>query len=120
MLVYHFVRIPELPPDVRHQSNFVEIVEYLAAEDRDIGVDTPILRVRNWWAEMEILSGVDGHLVTTIFKGRICVGGSVNVGDPVALVLLDPEDQPKNREIPTLRITKRLHEKPKPRRREGS
>lgn len=74
---------------------------------------TPVLIVENWWAVMEILAAGGGLLARNIFDSRFCLGGHVQVGDPIALVLCDPEDAPHNKNNATIRVKKIKREKPK-------
>lgn len=110
-LLYHFVTVPPLPKDVQHQSGTVEIVRYLVPEDHDVEADTAILTVRNWWAEMEVLAGISGHLVTTIFKSFWCEGGQIRVGEPIALLVVDPLYRSDIDEQSRLRIVRRLRQR---------
>jgi hypothetical protein len=111
MLLYHFVTVPKIPKEVQHQSGTVEIVCYLVPEEKHVNADTAILTVRNWWAEMDILSGYSGRLVSAIFNSKWCEGGHIKEGDPVALLVLNAEGSEKGELASRLRIKRHLREK---------
>lgn len=115
LMLHYFMKVPELPDEVHHQSNAVEIVRYVAKEGQNINAETPILIVENWWAEMEILAERSGVLATNIFDSRLCLSAYVQVGEPVALVLCDAEDAPHSKSNSMIRVLRMKREKPKKR-----
>jgi len=106
---YYFAKVPSLPPEVQHQSNAVEVVEYLAREGAAVQPGTPLLRVANWWAEMELDSVSRGFLAKTFFDP----GTRVLIGDPFAIIHCDGEDAPGKSPTAGLRVTRTLREKPR-------
>jgi pyruvate/2-oxoglutarate dehydrogenase complex dihydrolipoamide acyltransferase (E2) component len=99
---YYFVKVPKLPKEVSHQMGTVELVEYLVRENGKIEKGQAIATVKNWWAQMVLKSVGSGYLSKTFFES----GTYIRVGDPIAIVVCDPEDGPRNQETCTLEVTK--------------
>jgi pyruvate/2-oxoglutarate dehydrogenase complex dihydrolipoamide acyltransferase (E2) component len=70
VLSYYFVKIPDLPPEAQHQSRAIDIIEYLVAEGDTVAAGTPLARVENWWAVMELDAMGPGILTKSIFRSR--------------------------------------------------
>jgi pyruvate/2-oxoglutarate dehydrogenase complex dihydrolipoamide acyltransferase (E2) component len=94
MAVYYYVSVPQLPDGVRHQRNSVEVVKYLAVEGVSLVMGTPLVRVQNWWAVMELDAVGAGILSNAFFRP----GTHVRVGHPLAIIDCDPEDAPQGEE----------------------
>jgi len=115
LILHYFIKIPKLPYEVHHQWNAVQIVRYVVKEGQSINAEIPILIVENWWAEMEILADGRRVLAKNIFDSRLCSGGYVQVGEPIALVLCHAEDAPRSKSNSIIRVLKIEREKPKKR-----
>jgi hypothetical protein len=90
MSFWYFFSIPDLPPEVSHQSNLVEIRKYLAAEGSRVEVGSTIALIENYWAVMTLKANGKGILTKTFFKP----GTSVKIGDPIAIISADGEGLP--------------------------
>ena len=108
MPFWYFVPIPELPWEVSHPDNTVEMVKYLAREGSTVKPGTPIALVKNWWAEIQIEATSKGFLKKTFFDPHTFVG----IGDPIAIIAADGEDMPHGRANSLARIVKIIREKP--------
>jgi pyruvate/2-oxoglutarate dehydrogenase complex dihydrolipoamide acyltransferase (E2) component len=106
-LSYYFVKVPDLPPEVQHQSRAVDIIEYLVAEGDAVAAGTPLARVENWWAVMEF-DAVGPGILTKAFFDR---GTRVRIGDPFAIIVCDPESASTSTESARLRIVGALRTK---------
>lgn len=78
MPFWYYFSVPKLPPEVAHQSNLVEIRNYLGAEGSPVDVGSPIAVVENYWAVMTLKANGKGILKKTFFDR----GTSVKIGDP--------------------------------------
>ena len=54
MPFWYFFTIPKMPKQVSHQSNLVEVQEYLLNEGQAVDIDTPVAMVENYWAKMRL------------------------------------------------------------------
>jgi hypothetical protein len=61
MPFWYYFSVPRLPPEVAHQSNLVEIRNYLTAEGSPVDVGSPIALVENYWAVMTLRA--DGECI---------------------------------------------------------
>lgn len=68
MPFWYYFSMPKLPPEVAHQSNLVEIREYLAGEGSPVDVGSPIAVVENYWAVMTLKANGKGILQEGIFR----------------------------------------------------
>lgn len=105
---YYFV-VPQLPSEVAHQSNLVDIARYVAAEGSPIDVGSPIAVVENYWAVMILKSNGKGILKRTIFEP----GTSVKIGDPIAVIGADGEAIPYGIEQALVEVTEHKRQKPR-------
>jgi pyruvate dehydrogenase E2 component (dihydrolipoamide acetyltransferase) len=108
MPFWYYFSVPKLPPDVAHQSNLVEIRNYLAAEGSPVDVGSPIAAVENYWAVMTLKANDKGILKKAFFDR----GTSVKIGDPIAIIGADGECIPYGRELAVLEVTERKRSKP--------
>jgi pyruvate/2-oxoglutarate dehydrogenase complex dihydrolipoamide acyltransferase (E2) component len=108
MMSYYFVRIPKLPRDISHQSGAVTLIEYAAREGQMIQPGEVIAVVENWWARMQLKAIGPGLLSKTFFAS----GTAINEGDPLAILICDPEDGPKNDATCELTVVKAVRPKP--------
>ena len=109
MPMYYYVSVPVLPDVVRHQSNSVEILTYLVQEGESVRAGMPLVRVRNWWAVMELDAVGSGRLLKAFFMPRT----NVQIGNPVAIIdCVDLEDAPRGTETCHLRIVKTVRHRP--------
>ena len=90
MPLYYFLPVPDLPREAAHQSHLVRLVRYLVAEGETITPGTGIAVVENWWATMRIEATTPGMVSKTFFEP----GTSIEVGDPIAIVIVDGEELP--------------------------
>ena len=107
MPFWYYLSVPDLPADVAHQSNLVEIRKYLATEGTRLEFGSPVALIENYWAFMTLKANGKGVLRKTFFEP----GTSVKIGDPIAVVRADGEDVPYGKE-PLVEITERKREKP--------
>ena len=112
-ILYYFLKVPELPSEVRHQSNSVNIVEYVAKEGEMVEAGTPIAIVENWWAVMEILANTRGFIAKTFFDSQLTAHAGVQIGDPIALILCDGDEAPQGKVNSAIKVLKLKREKPK-------
>jgi pyruvate/2-oxoglutarate dehydrogenase complex dihydrolipoamide acyltransferase (E2) component len=108
MPFWYYFSVPNLPPEVAHQSNLVEIRNYLAAEGSPVDVGSPIAVVQNHWAVMTLKANGKGILKKTFFDR----GTSVKIGDAIAIIEADGECIPYGQELAALEVTE--HERAKP------
>ena len=108
MPFWYFLPVPQIPPEVAHQSNQVELVKYLAKEGSKVERGTPIALVENWWAIFQLMANGQGILKKTFFDP----GTSVSVGDPIAIIGADGEDIPYGQSYAVLEVVKMKREKP--------
>jgi pyruvate/2-oxoglutarate dehydrogenase complex dihydrolipoamide acyltransferase (E2) component len=105
---YYFVRVPELPKDISHQSGTVELIEYSVPEGAMVRKGDAIAVVKNWWAQMNLRTVGPGQVTKTFFGPHT----HIKIGDPIAIVVCDPEDGPKERQTAELEIICAIREKP--------
>ena len=108
MAFWYFVSIPDLPPEVSHQSNLVEIRRYLAAEGSRVEVGSTIALIENYWAVMTLKANGKGILTKTFFKP----GTSVKIGDPIAIISANGEALPYGTDHAILEVGERKRNKP--------
>jgi pyruvate/2-oxoglutarate dehydrogenase complex dihydrolipoamide acyltransferase (E2) component len=108
MPFWYFLPVPQIPPDVAHQSNQVELIKYLAKEGSKVEVGTPIALVENWWAVFQLKANGVGTLKKTFFDP----GTTISVGDPIAIIGADGESIPYGQSYATLEVLKTKREKP--------
>jgi len=108
MPFWYYFSVLRLPPEVAHQSNLVEIRNYLAAEGSPVNVGSPIALVENYWAVMTLRANGKGILKKTFFDR----GTSVKIGDPIAIIGADGECIPYGKEPAVLEITEHKRTKP--------
>lgn len=108
MPFWYYLTVPKLPPDVAHQSNLVEIGEYLATEGTALDVGSPVALIENYWAFMKVTANGKGILRKTFFEP----GTAVKIGDPIAVVGTDGEDLPYGKDSAVVEIVERKREKP--------
>jgi pyruvate/2-oxoglutarate dehydrogenase complex dihydrolipoamide acyltransferase (E2) component len=107
-MTYYFIKVPKLPKDLSHQRGAVELVQYSAQEGQSIQRGQVIAVVENWWARMELKAIGPGILSKTFFDRYT----SINEGDPLAIVICDPEDGPKDAATCELTVVERIRSKP--------
>lgn len=105
---YYFVNVPKLPKRVSHQMGTVELVEYLVREKEKIEKGQAIAVVQNWWARMVLKSVGCGYLSKTFFES----GTHIREGDPLAIVVCEPEDGPRSKETSELEVVENIRLKP--------
>ena len=88
MPFWYFLTVPELPPEVAHQSNTVDVKKYLVAEGKPVTSGTPIALVENYWAVMQMSAVGNGILKKVFFDGPV----TVKCGDPIAILACDGDD----------------------------
>ena len=106
--MYYFVRIPKLPSNLSHQSGSVEVNKYALAEGCRVEKGQTIAVVENWWARMELKSVGSGYIRKTFFEPHACV----LEGDPIAIVVCDPEDAPRTEATCELKVIESIRQKP--------
>ncbi|MGB8322025.1 MAG: biotin/lipoyl-containing protein [Candidatus Acidiferrum sp.] len=107
MSFWYYFPIPELPKEVAHHLNEVEIRKYLAHEGSAVDVGTPIAEVQNYWAIMILKANGKGILRKTFFEP----GTAVKIGDPIAIIGCEGENIPHQNERASVEITERIREK---------
>jgi pyruvate dehydrogenase E2 component (dihydrolipoamide acetyltransferase) len=90
MPFWYFFPVPQIPPEVAHQSNLVELVKYLAREGSKVDKVVPIALVENWLAVFQLRANGPAILKKTFFDP----GTSITVGDPIAIIGPDGEAIP--------------------------
>lgn len=108
MPFWYFLTIPELPREISHQSNLVEIKRYLVNENDPVAPGTAIASVENWWATMTLKANGKG-LVQKIFFDP---GTNVRIGDPIAIIGADGEDVPHEKPCSIVEIAEVKRRKP--------
>jgi pyruvate/2-oxoglutarate dehydrogenase complex dihydrolipoamide acyltransferase (E2) component len=108
MPFWYYFPVPQLPPEVAHQSNRVEIRTYLATEGSSIDVGSPIAVVENYWAVMTLRANGKGILKKILFDP----GTSVEQGDAIAVIGADGENIPYGKEYAAIEVTERKKQKP--------
>ena len=108
MPFWYYFKMPKLPPEVAHQSNLVELRNYVAAEGSSVDVGSPIAVVENYWAVMTLKANGKGILKKAFFDR----GTSVKIGDPIAIIGADGECIPYDRELADLEVTEHRRFKP--------
>ena len=106
-MAYYFIRVPKLPKDLSHQRGTVELIEYGAPEGQSIQRGQVIAVVENWWARMELKAIGPGILSKTFFDRQT----SIKEGDPLAIVICDPEDGPQDAVTCELTVVERIRSK---------
>jgi pyruvate/2-oxoglutarate dehydrogenase complex dihydrolipoamide acyltransferase (E2) component len=109
MPFWYFFTVPELPKEVAHQSNAVDVQKYLIAEGKPVSTGTPIAVVENYWAIMQLNAAGNGILRKVFFDEP----ATVKCGDPVAIVACDGDDLIYNNPKATVTIVKIKHVKPR-------
>ena len=108
MPFWYYFCVPKLPSEVAHQSNMVEIKEYLVPEGTFVDVGSPVVIVENHWAAMTLKANGKGIIKKTFFEP----GTQVKVGDPIAVVDADGEAIPYDKEYVIVDITEHKRQKP--------
>ena len=86
----------------------VELIEYLVKEKDKIEKGRPVAVVQNWWAKMVLKAVGPGYVSKTFFEK----GTHVREGDPLAIVVCDPEDGPRSAETSKLEVIENIRNKP--------
>lgn len=108
MPFWYFFKIPKLPAEISHQSNRVEIGEYLLKEGDPVKPGTPIAIVENYWARMRLKANGKGVLRRTFFRS----GTTVHIGDPIAIIGADGDDIPYDKDYSLLEVIEMKRTKP--------
>ena len=104
---YYFVNVPKLPKQVSHQMGTVELVEYVVKEKEKVEKGQAIAVVKNWWAKMSLKAVGPGYISKTFFEK----GTHIKEGDPLAIVVCDPEDGPRSKETSEIEIIETIRHK---------
>jgi pyruvate/2-oxoglutarate dehydrogenase complex dihydrolipoamide acyltransferase (E2) component len=107
MPFWYFLPVPQIPPEVAHQSNQVELLKYLTKEGSKVERGTPIALVENWWAVFQVRANGQGIVKKTFFDP----GTSIVVGDPIAIIGADGEDIPYGQSYAVLEVVNVKREK---------
>ena len=107
-MTYYFVKVPELPREVSHQMGTVEILENSTEEEQEVKAGQNIAIVENWWARMALKAVGPGYVSKTFFLP----GAHVQIGDPFAIIICDPENAPKDNVTCVLEVIEHMREKP--------
>ncbi|MGH2360984.1 MAG: hypothetical protein ACRDGM_10670 [bacterium] len=110
MMLHYFLHMPQLPQEFRHQSNHVEVIRYCVAERQEVAPGTSLAVVENWWGVYEILAPAKATLAKALFDWP--AGATVQVGEPLALMLCDPDDAPQPNTAAGVRVVQVKREKP--------
>lgn len=86
----------------------VEIQGYPLREGEEIKPGAPIVKIENYWAEMQLNVNGSGIVKKVLFDR----GTTVKIGDPIAIIEADGEAVPYGRSQVTLEIVKKKREKP--------
>jgi pyruvate/2-oxoglutarate dehydrogenase complex dihydrolipoamide acyltransferase (E2) component len=105
---YYFVNVPKLQKQVSHQMGMVELVEYQISEGGKVEKGQCIAIVKNWWATMALKAVGPGYVTKTFFER----GAHIKEGAPLAIIVCDPEDEPKDKETSDLEIIGNIRTKP--------
>lgn len=108
MSVYYFVTMPKLPVMLSYRENIVEMVEYTAKEGQHVEAGTGIAVVKNWWAKFQIEATGRGYLSKTFFDR----GTLIEIGDPIAIIICEPEDAKQGQPTASIRVLERLRDLP--------
>jgi len=108
MPFWYFFSVPELPNEVAHQSETVDLKQYLVAEGDAVKVGTPIAVIENYWAKMLLKANGKG----AVMKMTLRSGVTVKVGDPIVTISADGEDIPYGKPYALLEITELKRKKP--------
>jgi lactoylglutathione lyase len=108
MPFWYFFPVPQIPADVAHQSNQVELVEYPAKEGSTVNIGTPIALVENRWAVFQLNANGQGTLKKTFFDP----GTSITVGDPLAVIGAEGENIPYGQSYALLEVVRMKRQKP--------
>jgi len=108
MPFWYFFPVPQIPPNVAHESNQLELVEYLAKEGSAVDMGTPIALVENWWAVFQLKANGRGILKKTFFDP----GTTISVGDPIAVIGAEGENIPYGQSRSLLEVVRMKREKP--------
>src|SRR4051812_26664926 len=107
MPFWYFFTIPQLPQEVSHQSNTVEIQKYLVSEGDKLDAGTALAVIENYWAVMSLKTNGSGIVAKTFFPS----GTTVKIGDPIAIINADGESIPYGKADSVLEIVKTKREK---------
>jgi hypothetical protein len=112
--IRHLIKVPQLPHEVRDQFNAVEIVEYLTREKESVKEGQPIVRVKTWWAVLDILSTVKGRIEKNFYDNPAIKSSRIGIGEPLQLVFSDPDDLIglKSEPFGEIKVVQILREKP--------
>jgi pyruvate/2-oxoglutarate dehydrogenase complex dihydrolipoamide acyltransferase (E2) component len=102
MPFWYFFTIPDLPREVAHQSNQVQVQEYLSKEGDPVEPGTPVALIENYWAVMRLKANGQGILRKTFFTP----GTQVKIGDPIGIIGAEGENLPHGEEWSVLEIVK--------------
>ena len=108
MPFWYFVRIPRLPTEVSHQSNSVEVRNYLLSEGDTVSRGTPIATIENFWGVMQLKASGSG-IVRKIFFDP---GTTVQIGDPIAIIEADGDAIPGDNNHSLVEIVKTKRDRP--------
>ena len=108
MPCWYFVKIPRLPHEVSHQSNLVEVRDYLLKEGDTVSHGTPIVTIENYWAVMRLRASGAGIVKKVLFDS----GTTVKLGDPVVIIGADGEATSHEGNESFLEIVKTKRNKP--------
>jgi pyruvate/2-oxoglutarate dehydrogenase complex dihydrolipoamide acyltransferase (E2) component len=107
MPFWYFFPVPQIPSEVAHQSNQVELIKYRAKEGSKVVKGMPIALVENWWAVFQLSANGPGIPKKTFFDP----GTSITVGDPIAIIGADAEAVPYAQSYAVLEIVKMKRER---------
>jgi pyruvate dehydrogenase E2 component (dihydrolipoamide acetyltransferase) len=105
MPFWYFFTIPQLPPDVLHLPDQIQLRQYLCAEGDSVEPGTPIAIIENHCAVMRLKANGNGILQKMLFRPNTYV----NVGDPIATIGADGEAIPYGQPKSILEIIERKH-----------
>ncbi|MBI3881196.1 MAG: hypothetical protein HY301_14175 [Verrucomicrobia bacterium] len=91
--LWYLVSVPDLPHEVKDQFKAVEIVHYHTREKQMVDVGTPILRVKTWWALLDLVSTGKGQIEKNLFDNPAVRGCRVSIGHPLSLVFANADEQ---------------------------
>ena len=106
--MYYFIKVPRLPATISHQMGNVEIIEYAVKENERIKSDQTIVLVGSWWVRMALKAVGSGYISKVFFEPRTYV----REGDPLAIMVCDPEDAPHGEVTCALEIVETIRQKP--------